>query len=102
MSQRARPIRRILASVIDLVIFGIATWLISILIAPPLRARIQTEWRADYVLSLITLALWLLYSSLEIITAATPGKIFLNLRIAQVDGAEAPTATLVLRWSTKQ
>jgi len=102
MSERARPIRRILASVIDLVIFWIAAGLISVLIGPPLRARIQTEWRAEYVLSLITMGLWLLYSSLEMIVAATPGKIFLDLRIARVDGAEAPTSMLAMRWSAKQ
>jgi uncharacterized RDD family membrane protein YckC len=102
MSQRASPIRRILASLIDFFIFWIAAWSISLLIEPPLRARIQTEWRADYVLSLIMLALWLLYTSLEMIAAATPGKIFLRLRITQVDGTEAPTSMLVMRWSSKQ
>jgi uncharacterized RDD family membrane protein YckC len=102
MTQRASPIRRILASLIDFLIFWIAAWLISILIEPPLRARIQTEWRADYVLSLIMIALWLLYTSLEMIAAATPGKIFLSLRIAQADGTEAPTSMLVMRWSSKQ
>jgi len=102
MTNRAGPIRRILASIIDLVIFWIAAGLISVLIDPPLRARIQTEWRADYVLSIITIVLWLLYSSPEMIVAATPGKIFLNLRITRVDGAEAPTSTLVMRWSAKQ
>ncbi|HEV8377753.1 MAG TPA: RDD family protein, partial [Tepidisphaeraceae bacterium] len=71
-------------------------------IEPPLRARIQTEWRADYVLSLIMIMLWLLYSSLEMIVAATPGKILLDLRIARVDGVDAPRSTLVMRWSTKQ
>jgi uncharacterized RDD family membrane protein YckC len=102
MAERARPIRRILASLIDLVIFLIAAWLISVLVEPPLRARIQTEWRADYLLSLITIVLWLLYSSLEMIVAATPGKIFLNLRITRLDGIQAPTSILLMRWSTKQ
>ena len=102
MSQRAGSIRRILATVIDLVIFLIAWWLISILVEPPLRARIQTEWRADYVLSLITPALWLLYSSLEMIVAATPGKMLLGLRIARMDGEVAPASMLLMRWSTKQ
>jgi uncharacterized RDD family membrane protein YckC len=102
MAERAGPVRRILASVIDLVIFWIAAYLISILIEPPLRARIQTQWRADYVLSLIMTMLWLLYTSLEMIVAATPGKIFLDLRIARSDGAEAPTSMLLMRWSTKQ
>ena len=101
-AQRSPPIRRILASIIDAVIFLIAAWLISILIEPPLRARIQTEWRADYVLSIIMIALWLLYSSLEMIVAATPGKLFLSLRIVGVDGNEAPTSLLVMRWSSKQ
>ena|SRR5437660_9780500 len=36
------------------------------------------------------------------IVAATPGKIFLNLRIACADGAEALASMLVMRWSTKQ
>jgi uncharacterized RDD family membrane protein YckC len=102
MTLRSGPIRRILASLIDLAIFWIAAWLISLLIEPPLRARIQTEWRADYVMGLIMIVLWLLYSSLEMIVAATPGKIFLSLRITRVDGIEAPTSILVMRWSTKQ
>ncbi len=102
MAQRARPIRRILATVVDLLIFWIASWLISILVEPPLRARIQTEWRADYVLSLIMLALWLLYSSLEMIVAATPGKMLLGVRIARMDGEVAPASMLLMRWSTKQ
>ncbi len=102
MSQRARPIRRILATLIDLLIFWIAAALISILVEPPLRARIQTEWRADYVLSLIVMALWLLYSSLEMIVAATPGKMLLGLRIARADGEVAPASMLLMRWSTKQ
>jgi uncharacterized RDD family membrane protein YckC len=101
-AQRAHPMRRILASIIDVVIFLIAAWLISILVEPPLRARIQTEWRADLVLSIITIALWLLYSSLEMIVAATPGKMFLSLRIVGADGTEAPTSLLVMRWSSKQ
>src|SRR6266568_4590312 len=102
MAQRARPIRRILATVVDLLIFWIASWLISILVEPPLRAWIQTEWRADYVLSLIMLALWLLYSSLEMIVAATPGKMLLGVRIARMDGEVAPASMLLMRWSTKQ
>jgi uncharacterized RDD family membrane protein YckC len=102
MSNRANPIRRILATIIDLVIFLIASRLISILVEPPLRARIQTEWRADYVLSLIMFALLLLYSSLEMIVAATPGKMLLGLRIARADGESAPTSMLLMRWSTKQ
>jgi len=102
MSQRAGPIRRMLASVIDLGIFLMAAWLISMLIEPALRARIQTEWRADYVLNIIMIALWLLYSSLEMIVAATPVTLFLSLRIVGVDGNEAPTSQLVMRWSSKQ
>ena len=102
MSQRAGSIRRMFATVIDLIIFLIAWWLISILVEPPLRARIQTEWRADYVLSLIMFALWLLYSSLEMIVAATPGKMLLGLRIDQADGEVAPASMLLMRWSTKQ
>jgi len=102
MPQRANPIRRILATLIDFVIFYTAAWLISLLIEPALRARIQTEWRADYLLNIIMLSLLLLYSSLEMIVAATPGKILLKLRIVRVDGAQASTSMLVLRWLTKQ
>src|SRR6185503_19363748 len=102
MPQRANPIRRILATLIDFVIFYTAAWLISLLIEPALRARIQTEWRSDYLLNIIMLSLLLLYSSLEMIVAATPGKILLKLRIVRVDGAQASTSMLVLRWLTKQ
>jgi uncharacterized RDD family membrane protein YckC len=100
MSQRANPIRRILATLIDFTIFWIAAWCIALLIEPPLRSRIQT--RAEYVLSLIMIGLWLLYTSLEMIAAATPGKLFLGLRIVRSDGSEAPAAVLVMRWSSKQ
>ena len=102
MSQRANPIRRILASLIDVAILLAAMWAIAILVEPPLRARIQTEWRADYVLRIIMVMLWLLYSSLEMIVAATPGKLLLNLRIVRADGMRAPTSMLLMRWSSKQ
>src|SRR5256885_1653023 len=102
MSQRAGSIRRMFATVIDLMIFLIAWWLISILVEPPLRARIQIEWRADYVLSLIMFALWLLYSSLETIVAATPGKMLLGLRIDQAGGEGAPASMVLIRWFNQQ
>jgi len=44
---------------------------------------------------------WLLISSFEIWTAATPGKMILQLQIGNADATPATMATLVSRWLTK-
>ncbi|MCX7930400.1 MAG: RDD family protein [Chlorobi bacterium] len=43
----------------------------------------------------------LLYSLLEIVAAATPGKMMLGIKIANADGTAASTQTLVTRWLIK-
>ena len=50
---------------------------------------------------LVTLA-YIGYSSLEIFKAATPGKMFLKLKITNEDGTEASREALFKRWAIKQ
>lgn len=45
---------------------------------------------------------WLVYSSMEIWTAGTAGKLLLSRRIVQSDGNPADLSRRCLRWSTKQ
>jgi uncharacterized RDD family membrane protein YckC len=45
--------------------------------------------------------LWLLYSSLEVQYAASPGKMVMGLRIGRRNAREAEFGRLLLRWSTK-
>src|SRR5258706_8497234 len=99
MSQRAGSIRRILATVIDLVIFLIAWWLISILVEPPLRARIQTEWRGALFVWLISPPPLLLFTRPEVVRATATGKRLLGRRIGRVCLDSAP-ASLCLHGSS--
>jgi uncharacterized RDD family membrane protein YckC len=46
-------------------------------------------------------AIWLAYTSFEIWTAATPGKLVLQLRVRNSDCSAADFWRLFLRWSTK-
>src|SRR2546421_8327673 len=94
MSQRAGSIRRMFATVIDLIIFLIAWWLISILVEPPLRARIQTEWRAGFVVWLIMFALWLLFFKPGTSVAAAPGEGVVGRGIGPAGGGGGPAFDL--------
>ena len=44
---------------------------------------------------------WMLYSVMEVVFAATPGKMILGLRIARQNGRDAEVGRRLLRWSTK-
>ena len=44
----------------------------------------------------------LAYSSLEIFKAATPGKMFLKMKVTNEDGSDASRETLFKRWAIKQ
>ena len=57
-----------------------------------------TERAGDFVGSVLVL----LYTSTEMFTRGTPGKLMLRMRITRQDGEPADPATLFLRWSAKQ
>jgi uncharacterized RDD family membrane protein YckC len=54
-----------------------------------------------YMTLLIVALIPLLYSSLEIFKAASPGKMILKLVISNEDGTAAPMDVLAKRWATK-
>jgi uncharacterized RDD family membrane protein YckC len=87
---------RVLATIIDIVIMLIiatAVGAVMFSITATLGGRaIET---AIYTA-------WLGYTSFEIWTAATPGKMLFGLRISEQDCSPAEFWRRVLRWSTKQ
>jgi uncharacterized RDD family membrane protein YckC len=87
---------RVLATIIDwvsLLIIAIAVGAVFFSIMPAASERaVET---AIYIA-------WLGYTSFEIWTAATPGKMLLRLRISEQDCSPAEFWRRVLRWSTKQ
>lgn len=82
---------RVLATVIDAALF-LPLWLLLLVLL--------FEW--PHAAAVGSAVAWLLYSSLEVAAAGTPGKLVLGLRIAYPDGSTADRWTLFLRWSTKQ
>ena len=56
----------------------------------------------EYVAGILMNAGFLGYTTVEVLKAATPGKMMLGLVIARPDGGQADRWTLTLRWSTKQ
>jgi uncharacterized RDD family membrane protein YckC len=98
---RASARRRILAAVIDLVILWIGGSVLAYIIVSLFGKNIEYQWQMDAWEGLVLMIFWLIYSSFEIITAASPAKMLLGMRIAYLDGRKAPLSLLVLRWSTK-
>ena len=95
MPQRAGFWIRVLAAVIDIV----AMIVISIALAVMMQAIPDVDART---VQTIVYAAWLGYTTFEIWTAATPGKLILRLRISEQDCTPAEFWRRVLRWSTKQ
>ena len=87
---------RVLATVIDTVAMLIIATLVGFAmqtIMPTIGGRAMQA--AIYIA-------WLAYTTFEVWTAATPGKMLLRLRISEQDCSPAEFWRLVLRWSTKQ
>ena len=101
MSHRAGFWIRTLAALLDLFamtpVYFIAT---TVMLA--VWERVGGRVRAEAIASAILLCGWLAYTSFEIWTAGTPGKLILRLRVKSADGTPADFWRKVLRWSTKQ
>lgn len=88
---------RLAAALIDSVIFLVAALSLAFGFATIAGADLLTERVTDALFAAATLG----YTSFDIFTAATPGKLLLGLTIAYPDATPAPTPVLSLRWSTK-
>ena len=100
---RAGLFIRLAAQLIDVAIlmvpiFGVAFFVEEIM---GVAASPVEEARQDRIATLLAMPFVLGYTAFEVFTAATPGKMFLRLRIADRDGTPAPRSRLVLRWTTK-
>ena len=91
---------RTLAAVIDLVAF-LPVYIVAIIAMTAVSQRVGNA-RGQWIGASLIDALWLIYSSFEIWTSATPGKLLLRLRIRANDGSAADFWRKFLRWSTKQ
>ena len=92
---------RFAAACIDLVAM-IALGLVAGIVMTVVWDRTQDRDHAQLIGKLLFYGGALLYTTMEIWTAATPGKLLLGLHIRQQDGTPADFWRLVLRWSTKQ
>lgn len=83
---------RSVALIIDLAVVVIC-WVGGIVILDP---------KSDQAISIFLVSVFLALSVLDVILAATLGKLILRLYIAKSDGTPADRWTLLLRWSTLQ
>src|SRR5690348_13756323 len=88
---------RLTASLIDAVILLVALGSLGFGLDAFLGPGVITERIADALFTAAALA----YTSFDIFTAGTPGKLLLGLTIANPNATPASTGTLSLRWSTK-
>ena len=99
MPHRAGFWIRVLATMIDIVAMLILATSISAAIETLLAGTTYSIAEGGY--DAISTVMWLGYTSFEIWTAATPGKLLCRLRISQPDCSPADFWQRVLRWSTK-
>ena len=99
MPKRAGFWIRTLAALIDLFVL-----LVICIVAMLVLGMVWDRYgrRAESVLAASIYVLWLVYTTMEIWTAGTLGKLVLGLRIAALDGSAADKWQLFFRWSTKQ
>lgn len=94
---------RLLAAIIDLFILGIVTYILSMILGasmiPSPADLMNTAAAGQTHISHIIISL--LYFSLEIFLAATPGKLLLKLKIKNASGKKASMNNLLIRWLTK-
>ena len=96
MPDRAGFWIRVLATIIDIVIMLIIALAVGAVIFS------ITSTLAGRMTDIAVYTAWLGYTTFEIWTAATPGKMLLRLRISEQDCSPADFWRRVLRWSTKQ
>jgi uncharacterized RDD family membrane protein YckC len=100
MSYRTGFLIRTAAALLDLIAM-VPVCVLATVVMVSLWDRVGRE-RAEWIASVLLYALWVGYSTLEIWTAGTPGKLILRMRISSVDGSPADGWQRFLRWSTKQ
>jgi uncharacterized RDD family membrane protein YckC len=88
---------RAAAALIDAIILFAALFAIYYVLPRLSDVDITSETVFDFIFA-ITL---LVYSTLDMVAAGTPGKRLLGLTIANANGTRAPFSVLSLRWSTK-
>jgi uncharacterized RDD family membrane protein YckC len=92
---------RALAAAIDLIIAGVAMLAASIAAGIPLALIDAPDSQLDSLPMAAAYGVLLVYASLEIWLAATPGKLIFGLFIGTPTGGRAGRWTLALRWSSK-
>jgi uncharacterized RDD family membrane protein YckC len=92
---------RAVAALIDAIVF--AGFALTIWVAASvLEARGALTDARTRGLEALLLAIWLVYTAMEVMVGATLGKLATGIVITLPDGAPAPPWTRLLRWSTKQ
>ena len=100
MSHRAGFLIRTAAALLDLLAM-VPVYILASFVMFSLWERVGSD-RAQWTASVVLYSIWLAYSTMEIWTAGTPGKLILRMRIMSVEGAPADGWRRFLRWSTKQ
>jgi uncharacterized RDD family membrane protein YckC len=100
-TQRAPFWIRALAATIDLIIAGVAMVLAATAVAIPLALVDAPDLLLDFAPTAAAYVAVLLYTSLEVWLAATPGKLIFGLFVGTPAGERAGRWTLALRWSSK-
>lgn len=98
--------KRLLASIIDAVIFIVIGIFTAIVTGAQIGFSMGGTGEAGVpavptMAILSSILIPLLYTLLEVFKAATPGKMFLGLKIANVDGTAASQDVLIKRWAIK-
>jgi uncharacterized RDD family membrane protein YckC len=101
---RAGMFPRIAATLLDLALF-LPLYFAAVFLVTRIYGRPGDRmWDVNPVRISATVGngLWLIYSSLEWIKGATPGKLLLGMRIDSAAGEPATRGRLFLRWALKQ
>lgn len=91
---------RALAVAMDVIIVS----MINAVVVAILQMNVSTDHAmatATVIINLCMVSFMLLYSMLEPVFAATPGKVLFGLAIGNANGTRADKSTLWLRWSSK-
>ena len=96
MPHRAGFWIRVLATVIDIVLMLILAVIVMALM------HLVAPTAGERALQVTVFGAWLGYTSFEVWSAATPGKLLLRLRVTEQDCSPAEFWRRVLRWSAKQ
>jgi uncharacterized RDD family membrane protein YckC len=100
--QRVGFWRRVLATLLDAAFIFVIAFVCVIFVSALIDGAVaDPESEERFVAAAIAL-ICLLYSTMEIFTAGTLGKLILRMRIRNVDSTPADRWTLFLRWSSKQ